>query len=376
MLLITISLGSRWRMKERSLENRLLQLAVICAGIACGLDLLLFIVDGRPGSLIRAVSYIGNSWLFLSNIFISVIWIEFFDRRLHIGLSRAHRAALYAVVAVGAVIVAVNLFCPIVFTVSAANEYARGALYWFYTAAALLIMADSVVIYFRARRQGGVLKFFPIWIYIAPILAGVLLQAFFYGISVIWPCITIALAGVIVSVQNEVIYRDKLTGLYNRSYLDYLRQTVLSRREAVITGIMLDINDFKSINDRCGHSEGDDALRATAEVLMKTVGSLGTVVRYAGDEFVVLINTQDEAVINACMDEMRKQLDAYNESAGKPYSISVSMGCHKFDPYSQTVNEFINEIDRNMYEDKKKYYEVHAEADRRRLQPRETGVTL
>lgn len=65
-----------------------------------------------------------------------------------------------------------------------------------------------------------------------------------------------------LALQNENIFIDKLTGLYNRYYLDKISGKLKRKRK--ITMMMLDMNDFKSINDNFGHSQGDDALVSPA----------------------------------------------------------------------------------------------------------------
>ena len=85
-----------------------------------------------------------------------------------------------------------------------------------------LLVVYSLVIYFKSKANGGFLKFFPIWVYVVPILIGGVVQTIFYGISVIPTSIAVSIAGVLAGLQNDMIYRDQLTGLFNRSYLHHL----------------------------------------------------------------------------------------------------------------------------------------------------------
>ena len=129
---------------------------------------------------------------------------------------------------------------------------------------------------------------------------------------------------------------------------------------------MLDLNDFKRINDEFGHFVGDEALVATTQILQKAVGSLGIVIRYAGDEFIVLINTQDDTVIQKCIEKIQNSFELFNSRNDKPYKLSASIGSHKLNLKEESVDTFINTIDARMYESKKAFYAAHRVMDRRK----------
>ena len=125
-----------------------------------------------------------------------------------------------------------------------------------------------------------------------------------------------------------------------------------------MTGIMIDINDFKSINENYGHSEGDEALIATGKVIKEAVGELGAVLRYASDEFVALVNTHDELTLKLCIENIKKGLDEYNKKSEKPYTLSVSTGYNKLDLVNGTIDEFMNGVDRCLFADKKAFQDA------------------
>jgi diguanylate cyclase (GGDEF)-like protein len=125
-----------------------------------------------------------------------------------------------------------------------------------------------------------------------------------------------------------------------------------SKRNAHYTAMMLDLNGFKKINDQYGHQEGDHALTVTGELLWKAVGGYGMVIRYAGDEFVIILNTQVDPIIHEVVYSIRKQFDAFNKTNTLPYRLSISLGYSKADFKNHTVDELMNEIDKKMYEDK------------------------
>ena len=120
--------------------------------------------------------------------------------------------------------------------------------------------------------------------------------------------------------------------------------------------MMLDMNGFKEINDTLGHSQGDDALFTVAEILQSTIGSLGTAIRYAGDEFVVVLNTDSEEIAESCRNRIKKNLVDFNESGIKKYQLSVSIGIGIFDLKKSSFDEILEIIDKRMYDDKRAFY--------------------
>ena len=118
---------------------------------------------------------------------------------------------------------------------------------------------------------------------------------------------------------------------------------------------MLDVNGFKSINDTYGHLTGDEALVTISRILELAVKEYGTAIRYAGDEFILLINSTDNTIANVCFDRMKEGCESFN-AASDTYRLSISYGYEIFRPEDETLDDFMNRIDKKMYEDKERYY--------------------
>ena len=93
-----------------------------------------------------------HSWLYMANMLLGLMWVAYLSTRLNGSFGRKHRIVLNRVVAVGALLLIINIFTPIVFGVDAQNNYYRTWVYYLYMAADLLIVADGVVIYLATRR--------------------------------------------------------------------------------------------------------------------------------------------------------------------------------------------------------------------------------
>jgi len=149
---------------------------------------------------------------------------------------------------------------------------------------------------------------------------------------------------------------DELTGLYNRRGFMAIaeRQLKVGRRSG--KGMLLffiDVDDLKQINDSHGHSEGDQALRRTAQALEMTFRDSDVIARIAGDEFAVLaIEAADhsEATIRARLCEDLKSISA-KESR---YAISLSVGVARFNwRDNRPIGELMAQADKAMYEEKR-----------------------
>ena len=147
--------------------------------------------------------------------------------------------------------------------------------------------------------------------------------------------------------------------LYNRRYLDRILQQISHNAITNIYGVMIDVNDFKHINDAFGHSAGDRAIRHIARILSKSIPDSGLAIRYAGDEFILLLRAEEPSTISALISSIEKEVDAWNQSQVEPYTLSFAMGYSQFDISRMTADEFLTAMDRRMYDNKHAHYEKY-----------------
>lgn len=158
-----------------------------------------------------------------------------------------------------------------------------------------------------------------------------------------------------MQLQREESFVDELSGLYNRKYLEFFYKQVRMKKDTQVYGIMMDLNLFKKINDTYGHTVGDDAIRTVSRLLSQWAEITDTVIRFAGDEFIILCLDRSRDEVTAFMERIRENLIAYNETEKKPYELSFSMGCAKHTGENQNLDDFLRDMDQMMYQDKEKF---------------------
>jgi len=164
---------------------------------------------------------------------------------------------------------------------------------------------------------------------------------------------------VLQMVYNEASERlslvDPLTDTFNRRYMDQVIAKDLSRAERQginLVFLMIDVNDFKSVNTRFGHLTGDRILVEVAQVLKRTFRASDIIIRFGGDEFLVMLADADEHSSEYAIERLRRQLEKWNSEKSIPgYCMSLSWGAAIYAKGSELKN-VLDTADRKMYEHK------------------------
>jgi len=118
--------------------------------------------------------------------------------------------------------------------------------------------------------------------------------------------------------------------------------------------LFADLDKMKSINDNLGHKKGDEALITVASILKKVFRESDIIARVGGDEFVVLGITAQKNDISAFENRLQEQVDIYNASENKNYTISLSVGIAYSDPEKHySIDDLMSMADTLMYEQKR-----------------------
>jgi diguanylate cyclase (GGDEF)-like protein len=156
-------------------------------------------------------------------------------------------------------------------------------------------------------------------------------------------------------VRAEALYElailDPLTGLYNRRYCEERLRAEIARADRhsdPLIVIALDLDDFKAINDRYGHSAGDIVLREFAWRLSKATRGSDIAVRLGGDEFLVILPECSPEEVQIVLSRLTSFETDYQ---GKKIAVSSSLGWAQYRS-SETPEQLMNRADRALYEEK------------------------
>ncbi|MEO7917699.1 MAG: diguanylate cyclase, partial [Dokdonella sp.] len=148
--------------------------------------------------------------------------------------------------------------------------------------------------------------------------------------------------------------RDGLTGVYNRRYFDDSIEPMLSRSRTAgqpFSALVADIDHFKRINDNFGHLVGDDCIRLVAFVLQQNVDKAQPVIRYGGEEFVILLPGVPAAVASTMANALRIAVAAQSVKAAKGVvHMTISIGIETIPVgHRQSAAALIEAADKALY---------------------------
>ena len=357
-LLLMILLTKGWSLPARLRESKILLVLIAATVFYCAGDAFLSFIDGRPGTVLRMINIIGNTYLYLYNLIAGIGIIFLVVIHIDKSIPKLQIAFFVVLSTVEVALLCVNFLYPVVFHIDAQNAYHRDSFYVIFLIGGAMMIIYGYTYYFVSKIKNPSLRYFPVWQFLTPIVLALLIQACIYGVSLQPVGYAIAFTGLVICLQNECIYIDKLTGVYNRYELDnFLKLLPRFRREKVAV-IMIDLNGFKVINDTYSHAEGDAALIAFANILSHITRSEGTVIRFAGDEFIIIIRRFKDSNIEAYKKKILDAVEEYNASSGKPYKLSAALGGDIFS-CSGEQDDIVAKIDHLMYKDKEAYYKTH-----------------
>jgi diguanylate cyclase (GGDEF)-like protein len=167
--------------------------------------------------------------------------------------------------------------------------------------------------------------------------------------------LTIARAGHLAEAQR-LATTDDLTGVHNRRHLLALGEHEMRRAQRSrqrLSAIMLDIDHFKTVNDRFGHRAGDEVLRQVAQMCAHQVRAADIVGRYGGEEFVLLLPETDQATALRIAERLGRAVAASAfRAAGETVRITVSMGVAASQELDRELSALLRRADDALYEAK------------------------
>ena len=231
-----------------------------------------------------------------------------------------------------------------VFSVSRENLYARGEYFYIYVVMYYVSMLYLMVATVRTAavfQNRSRTLIYPLILFLG---AETVIQIALPKLHVTWLCVTLLSVLYYIYCSEMWNQLDALTGLLNQN--SYLNRTAEMRRSGGVL-VVFDVDDFKQINDRYGHLQGDICLAEIGRCIKKAYARSGYCYRTGGDEFCVLMENADREA--QCAQEFVRQLEQRRKALD--FLPTVSFGSAPF--LGEDVLAVKNRADREMYRYKK-----------------------
>lgn len=327
--------------------------------VMIAIDITVNVFNGKDIAILRQLHIVVETMDYILAPVVGMLWAIYVEMKIdrHGNCTKRLVTPLALPVVLNASILIANIGRGFVFYIDANNIYHRGEFFWISVMTTYLYILYALVRIIKNRNSirrtdYRALVFFPF----LPFIGG-LVQVAFYDVTLMWTSTALSMLIVFINIQNDQLSRDHLTGLYNRRQLEGFISNYIKYgdKNKPLAGIMIDVDDFKKINDEHGHVEGDRALEYLGDILQRSFRREDFVARYAGDEFVVLSKVEDYSDLERMVDRLRETVISFNKSKIVPYVITVSLGYDILDEEKHSHSEsFIKHIDDLMYEHKKR----------------------
>ena len=161
------------------------------------------------------------------------------------------------------------------------------------------------------------------------------------------------------SIQNahyvervkQLAYLDGLTGIFNRRFFELRIMEEIERARRYGTGmavIMVDIDQFKRLNDEFGHLLGDEVLRQVSSLFHQQLRKIDVVCRYGGEEFGILLTQTNAQHAMTVAEKLRKMVESW-QFPGVPQTVTVSAGVAAFPDHGTTRDDLVRAADTALY---------------------------
>lgn len=348
---------------QHSTVNKVYDYLICATVLMCAADMIAGICRGQRFFGARAIIELSNLIYFEALAIISFLWMIYVFIKLNVFVKHGKEIALWSIPLLLFSLAAItNPLTDFLFYIDENNLYVRShGAYFHWLISWMYLITATVLTVYRISRETNKQKrkeLAPLLYFIvAPTVASVI-QMLFYGVTSSQVGVTISIIFIFLSEQNKQLLTDALTGLNNRyGFNKYLEEHLQRRMSTDLHLIMIDINNFKHINDKFGHITGDNVLVSVAEEI-KTVCEEAAakffVGRYGGDEFIIAGYNCGQDTIEKLKSDIHKKVGELSRLRNDSCTISVSIGvvCGKCSA-SSDVEHLLRMADEAMYYDKK-----------------------
>lgn len=357
LILLIIYIQLKIEGEKYFMEHCLFKFFVLSSMFVISMEAIGWAYDGQPGQIARIIVATANVLLLTTNIIPLILCTLYLDFQIRSNKNRVKVflipfTVLFIINACFAITAPIN---KLYFYIDINNFYHRGSFSISIIIIYLILFTYNILAVLTNWKKINVKNRLIMLLFLFPPLIGFSLQMMFYGLSTAWAGVCISILMVYTTFQNQAMKIDYLTGLYNRRQLDFYLKSKINNlsKNYKLAGIMIDIDHFKQINDRYGHNLGDRALEVTSKILKRFFNHDEFIARYAGDEFVILFDVDDEATLIKKVANLHRQFILFNNKGEEPFKLQISVGYAIYKQSSeQNPDDFLIHLDNLMYKNK------------------------
>ena len=351
IILSIILIHANIRLDKSELMNRLFMLLLGMNIFIMILEIISVLVNVKNAVNLRWINFSTNMLGFMAVPLFMMLVILYFESWLQKNLKSVKRCntCIYIPALILFIFTVINIKVGWIATVDVTNEYMRGPLFFLVPLVTLFYLVCGSLRMLHYYKKFVFYKYVLINLYIMVLIVVILIQVIGKIYLTTWSTVgSLLICTYIFNIIEELQY-DALTALENKqSYIRYITKLAKKSPE-VLTAINIDLDDFKRINDRYGHQEGDEALKNFTQILRNSFSYKQRIFRMGGDEFLVLSEHQSKKQMIKYLDRFKDRLTAYNATSRKPYTLKFSYGMDSLNDQYKNIDEFLDYIDNMMY---------------------------
>ncbi len=316
------------------------------------------IFNGTSYNFSQIILIISHSLYFFSESLIGYFYTNYILKRINLQEKRQYKFILYIPLILSIFFLIINLTKKILFTISIDNLYSPGKYIYLYNLInvvyVLIIITYLISYYFYNKNSKNEIKSLILFTLLPVVSAGI--QNYNYGIILGQVGFTLSELLIYFNNQKKEANYDELTGVYNRRAFNKRANKIYYSNKSMFL-MLMDADDFKIINDKYGHLEGDKALIQIAYILNRAINNTHknySLARYGGDEFVIVGNIQNKDEVAQLITKIEEEEKKYNKETNNKYNIKLSIGYALQNDNHTSVEDLIKEADALMYAKKRK----------------------
>lgn len=358
IILVVLYLSIKQQSRAVQQKNRYFLMLLLLNINVMGLKILMALFSGYTSGIEEAVLHISTAFYYMNTIIIVFYWLLYL--RDHVKGENASKKPLMLIFIPFMVISFISIILsffgvPIMYTMTPYGGFEIHFMYAPIVLSQYVVMIASSLFVVWNRKELTQFEALTLIAYQLPPAIGIIFNELLPNVDLLWPSMTISLLIVYTNIQSRMNNTDPLTGVFNRreyeKQIRYFSSPKAQKKK--VCAMMIDIDDFKQINDLNSHQVGDMILIEVSQILQRSVRKNDFIARIGGDEFCVIIENDQVTVLHEVINRINQNIEQYNRDRDGIPQIHVSIGYGIYDINCHgSFKEFFNRLDKQMYLDK------------------------